>query len=66
VGEKLKKLVIAQQPQNTLGNKLDSVISHVIVYIVLGCCEVPTEIGAVKAAEGDRQYSYIGMNLSTG
>ena len=44
--------LIAQQSQNSVGNKLDSVISHVIVYIVLGCCEVSTEIGAVKAAEG--------------
>jgi hypothetical protein len=55
VGEKLKKLdkfthcsAITKYP----GNKLESVISHVIVYTVLGCCEVSTEIGAVKAAEG--------------
>jgi hypothetical protein len=33
------------------------VISHVIVYNVLWCCEVSTEIGAVKAAEADGQYS---------
>jgi hypothetical protein len=50
--------LIAQQPQNTPENELDSVIAHGMVYIALGFCEVTTEIGAEKAAEGDRQYSY--------
>jgi hypothetical protein len=60
VGEKLKKLDNFTHCSATTkysGEQIDNVISHVIVYIVLGCCEISTEIGAVKAAEGDRQYS---------